>query len=105
MYRYAAQGLSNADCPGCGRKKKDFTGFFGGGGGAGRNAYELLILPVYGCPYGSLQNSGPYNETVLKVILILGMDLHIFKNLSRNRCCLAHRAGAHAKNILIYVRS
>ena len=63
-----------------------FFFFVGGEGRSGRNAYKLLILPVYECPYGSLQNSGPYNEIVLKVILILGMDLDLFKNLGRNRC-------------------
>jgi hypothetical protein len=73
-------------------------GFFlwEGGGGARRNACEL-ILPVYECSYGSLQNSGPYNETVFKIILILGMDLHLFKNLGRSKYCLAHAPASMQK--------
>ena len=60
---------------------KDFTGFFcGWGRGAGRNAYKLLILPVYDCTYGLLHNSGPYNEIVLKVILIC-VWIYIFSRI------------------------
>jgi hypothetical protein len=75
---------------------------WGGRGRAGRNPYKLLILPVYECSYGSLQNSGPYNGTALKVVLILGMDQDLFKNLGRNRWCLAHAPAPVRKKLILF---
>jgi hypothetical protein len=91
VYKYAVQGLSNADCPGCGRKTRISQAFFVG---RGEEPEEMLINFLY-YPFMNVRIDRfrirvLNNETVLKVILILGMDLHLFKNLGRNRWCLAH---------------
>jgi hypothetical protein len=62
--------------------------------GGGEELEEMLINFLY-YPFMNVRTDRfrirvLNNETVLKVILILGMDLHLFKNLGRNRLCLVH---------------